>query len=134
MNAVNVNLITVTKHGASSGCGHKKHPVQAETSCESSEQASRMFDRGLSPSEVNGRGVNSYLPLVIISTLHRASDFGDFASGFFVRICRIGRNCKDDIHFTITSRSVVTVRSHEDKQQNYLCCHIRQTEFNEDTR
>ena len=58
---------------------------------------SRMFDKGLSPSLVNVRGVNSYSPLIIISTLHRASDFGGFASGLFVRICRIGRICKDDI-------------------------------------
>jgi hypothetical protein len=59
---------------------------------------SRIFERGLSPSLVNGRGDNSFSPLIIISTLHRASDFGGFASGFFVRICRICRICKDDIY------------------------------------
>jgi hypothetical protein len=62
------------------------------------KKQSRIFDRGLSPNLVNGRGVNSHSPLVIISTLHRDSDFGGFASSFFVKICRIGRICKDGIY------------------------------------
>jgi hypothetical protein len=59
---------------------------------------SRMLDRRLSPSWVVGRGVNSYSPFIIISMLHRASDFGGFLGGFCVRNCTICRICVDDMH------------------------------------
>jgi len=36
--------------------------------------------------------------------------------------------------FTIASRPIATIRSHDDKYQDYLCYHILHTEFNEDTR
>jgi len=53
-----------------------------------------IFDRGLSPSLLNGRGFNSYSPLIITIMSRRASDFVGFGSGFFVRVGRIGRICK----------------------------------------
>jgi hypothetical protein len=59
---------------------------------------SQMFDKGLLPTWVVGRGVNSYSLFIIISMLHRASDFGGFFSGFFVRICRTCRISKYDMY------------------------------------
>jgi len=60
-----------------------------------------IFDRRLSPSLVNGRGVNSYSPLIITNMSRRASDFLGFDSGFFVRVGRFDRISKDGIYLCL---------------------------------